>query len=160
MVWQFEGVLTLLAALGCGLVAGVFFTFSTFVMQALFRLPAHEGIAAMQSINIVVLNPWFLGTFFGTGAICVLLIVLALVSEAGFSAAFGVLGSALYLVGTLGVTIVCNVPRNQALAKLDPKAPDSVAHWDDYVRNWTRWNHVRTIAALLAAAVFSVMLAV
>jgi uncharacterized membrane protein len=44
-------VLTLFAALGCGLVAGVFFAFSTFVMKALARLPAEQGIAAMQAIN-------------------------------------------------------------------------------------------------------------
>ena len=40
------------AVLGCGLVAGIFFAFSTFVMRALGRRPAGEGIAAMQAINI------------------------------------------------------------------------------------------------------------
>jgi uncharacterized membrane protein len=59
-------ILTLLSALGSGLIAGVFFAFSTFVMRALGRLPPHEGIAAMQSINIVVINPWFMTAFLGT----------------------------------------------------------------------------------------------
>jgi uncharacterized membrane protein len=45
--------LKLFSALGCGLVAGVFFAFSTFVMNALTRLAPKEGIAAMQSIRLV-----------------------------------------------------------------------------------------------------------
>jgi len=61
--------LTLLGALGAGLVAGIFFAFSAFVMTALGRLPAPKGIAAMQSINVAVLNPAFFSVFFGTGAV-------------------------------------------------------------------------------------------
>ena len=60
----------LVSALGCGLIAGVFFAFSSFVMKALSRIPAAQGIAAMQSINVVVLNPVFLGVFFGAAAGC------------------------------------------------------------------------------------------
>jgi uncharacterized membrane protein len=60
--------LTLVAALGCGLIAGVFFAFSTFVMSALARLQPAQGIAAFQAINITVYNPWFMGTFLGTAA--------------------------------------------------------------------------------------------
>lgn len=55
---------TLIAALGSGLVAGAFFAFFAFVIKALSRLPPGEGIAAMQSINVAVLNPWFLAAFF------------------------------------------------------------------------------------------------
>ncbi|MGD9741821.1 MAG: hypothetical protein AB7V53_04220, partial [Dongiaceae bacterium] len=52
-------VLTFLSALGAGLIAGLFFAFSSFVMAALARLPADQGVAAMQSINTAVLNPVF-----------------------------------------------------------------------------------------------------
>jgi len=44
-------VLPLLAALGSGVVAGVFFAFSSFVIPALARLPPAQGVLAMQSIN-------------------------------------------------------------------------------------------------------------
>jgi hypothetical protein len=64
-------VLTLLAALGSGIIAGVFYAFSTFVMKALARLPAEQGAAAMQSINVAVINPMFLGAFLGTALICI-----------------------------------------------------------------------------------------
>lgn len=49
-------VFTLFAALGCALIAGVFFAFSAFVMKALGRLTPAGGITAMQSINVAVLN--------------------------------------------------------------------------------------------------------
>jgi hypothetical protein len=49
--------LTLVTALGCGLNAGVFFAFSSFVVKALPRLQPAQGIAAMQSINLVAVTP-------------------------------------------------------------------------------------------------------
>jgi uncharacterized membrane protein len=143
--------LTLTAVLGSALVAGVFFAFSTFVMKALARLPVDQGTAAMQSINVVVLNRWFLGAFFGTGIACVLLVIAAAV-QWGANAVYLVAGSLLYLVGTLWVTIAFNVPRNNALAARGAEV------WGRYVREWTAWNHVRTAAALAAAASFSLAL--
>src|ERR687896_1427158 len=97
--------LTLITALGCGLVAGVFYAFSTFVMKALARLPAAQGVAAMQSINIVVINPWFLGAFLGTAAACVFLIVAMFIWQTPDGA---YIGSLLYLIGTIMVTRVFN----------------------------------------------------
>lgn len=149
---------TLLAALGCGLVAGVFFAFSAFIMKALARLPPGEGIAAMQSINVAVLNPWFLGAFLGTAAACVLAVIASLLRWHAPGAVYVLVGSALYLVGTLLVTIVFNVPKNEALASVAPADRDGAGLWAGYVASWTTWNHVRTAAALAAAASFSVAL--
>lgn len=149
---------TLLAALGCGLVAGVFFAFSAFIMKALARLPPGEGIAAMQSINVAVLNPWFLGAFLGTAAACVLAVFASLLRWHAPGAVYVLVGSALYLVGTLLVTIVFNVPKNEALASVAPADRDGAGLWAGYVASWTTWNHVRTVAALAAAASFSVAL--
>ena len=151
--------LTLLAALGCGLIAGVFFAFSSFVMKALARLPAGVGIAAMQSINIVVLRSWFMAAFLGTAAVCVLASIYSLFRLQEPGVAYLLVGSVLYLVGSFLVTIVFNVPRNEALAKLAPTGPNSASFWSGYIANWTAWNHVRTIAALAAAASFSIALA-
>src|SRR5688500_15391947 len=136
--------LTFAAAIGSGLIAGVFFAFSTFVMKALARRPAAEAIPAMQSINIVVINPMFLGVFLGT----------AVISRIGafirWQSSYAVLGAICYVIGTFGVTIVCNVPLNNALAKVEPSAPDAAGRWSQYVRRWTMWNHVRTLAATAA----------
>ena len=151
--------LTLLAALGCGLIAGVFFAFSSFVMKALARLPTSAGIAAMQSINIVVLRSLFMAAFLGTAAVCVLASIYSLFRLQEPGVVYLLVGSVLYLVGSFLVTIVFNVPRNEALAKLAPTDPTSTSLWSGYVASWTAWNHVRTLAALAAAASFSVALA-
>lgn len=150
--------LKLFAALGCGLVAGIFFAFSTFVMSALARIQPKEGIAAMQSINITVINPWFMVAFFGTGAACIFLAGSSLLKWHQPSAAYLLAGSLLYLVGTLGVTIVFNVPLNDALAIVEPGSTDGVNLWSNYLTNWTNWNHIRTAAALAAAASFTIAL--
>ncbi len=143
--------LTLLSALGCGLVAGVFFAFSTFVMSALARLQPAQGIAAMQSINITVINPWFMTAFLGTAVTCLFLGISSLLKWNQPGAAYLLVGSLLYIVGAFGVTIVFNVPLNDALATVKPASTDGMNLWASYLTNWTFWNHIRTIAALAAS---------
>ena len=153
---QLHFALTLIAALGCGLMGGVFFAFSTFVMKALSGLPLREGIAAMQSINVAALNRWFMGAFFGTAVFCVLALVSSLLRWREPGGVCLLAGSALYLVGSLLVTVVFNVPRNNSLASIPPTDSDVASHWAEYLGAWTAWNHVRTAASLVAAASFAV----
>src|SRR5204862_7377809 len=68
-------LLTFVAALGSCLVARIFFAFSNFVMKALGCVPPAQGIAAMQSINVVVFNRWFFAMFFGTAVCCLALAI-------------------------------------------------------------------------------------
>jgi uncharacterized membrane protein len=150
--------LKLFTALGCGLIAGVFFAFSAFVMSALARLQPTLGIAAMQSINITVINPLFMAAFLGTAGACILLAVSSVSRWHQPGATYLLIGSLLYLVGTLGVTIVFNVPLNEALARVEPDSTDGVNLWASYLANWTIWNHIRTAAALAAAALFTIAL--
>ena len=151
---------TLATALGCGLVAGVFFAFSSFVMAALRRLKPEEGIAAMQAINILAVTPAFMTALFGTAAACLGLVVWGVISRGEQPAALVLAGGALYLVGSIGVTIACNVPLNDGLATLLPRGADAADRWDEYVTKWTAWNHVRTVAALAAAAMLTLALRV
>ena len=141
-----------LSALGSGLIAGVFFAFSAFVMKALGRLPAAQGIAAMQSINVVVLNAVFLSVFLGTGVGCLVLLAASVSDWRAPGALALSSGSVIYLAGTIGVTRISNVPRNNALASVDAASIDGATLWADYVVSWTAWNHVRAIAALIATA--------
>jgi uncharacterized membrane protein len=154
--WLF--FLALASALGCGLVAGAFFAFSTFVMKALARLPAGAGIAAMQSVNVVVINPMFLGVFLGTAAVSVAAMVGGLVRWERPGAAYLLAGGALYVVGTFLVTVLFNVPLNNSLAAVAPDDDDAARRWAGYVSRWTAWNHVRTAAALAAAGSFMIAL--
>ena len=150
-------IATLVTALGCGLVAGVFFAFSSFVMPALKRLPPAQGISAMQSINRLAVTPAFMAALFGTGAACLGLAAWAAVASEG-PAVLVLAGCALYLVGTIGVTIAGNVPLNNGLARLHLEDADATDRWDGFVTRWTAWNHVRTVAALAAAALLTVAL--
>ena len=145
---------TLLSGLGCGLIAGAFFAFSTFVMKALGKLPPPQGIAAMQSINVVVINPWFMSAFLGTGLMCVIVFIASLLRWQNPVTPYLLAGSVLYLVGTVLVTMVFNVPRNDTLAAVAPATREAATLWVSYLSTWTAWNHVRTIAALAASALF------
>jgi uncharacterized membrane protein len=154
MTLDVRTVLTLLCAVGSAIVGGVFFAFSTFVMTGLGRLPAAHGIAAMQAINVAAITPPFMAALFGTGVACAAAAALAVFGSSAPGAAWQLTGSLLYLAGNILVTIVCNVPRNDALAAIDPSGPDSAARWKLYLKEWTAWNHVRTVTALGAAASF------
>jgi uncharacterized membrane protein len=120
MIDKLNFVLTFVAALGSGLVAGFFFAFSIVVMKALAQQPPALRIAAMQSINIVVINPMFFTAFFGTAAACLVLAVSTFLRRQRPGTAYLLTGSLLYLVGTILVTILFNVPRNNALAAVGP----------------------------------------
>jgi len=149
--------LTTLAALGCAVLAGVFVAFSTLVMRALGRLPAPQGILAMQEINRAALTPAFMVLFLGTTLLCGLLTVSFLVWGSG-SALLLLAGGVTFLVGAFGLTAGYHVPRNNALDALDPSRADAVSRWTSYRRGWTRWNHVRGCASLAAAVLFTVAL--
>jgi uncharacterized membrane protein len=91
----------------------------------------------------------FFLAFFGTGLLCLVLLVGRLDSP------LVVVGALFYLVGSLGITMICNVPLNDKLAKVLPSANDMETQWGAYREPWTRWNHVRTVSCLLAAAAFT-----
>ena len=146
-------VLALAAALGSGLIAGVFFIFSVAIMRALERVPG--GMKAMQSLNVVIINPMFLGVFLGTALLSGVLGVTAVLQWRSAGSEWLLAGCLVYLIGSIGVTVVFNVPMNNALAAADPASPEGRRVWADYLRNWTFWNHVRAIASLAAAASFT-----
>jgi uncharacterized membrane protein len=154
--WLFA--LKLFTALGCGLIAGVFFAFSSFVMGALGRVQPSQGIAAMQTINITVINPSFMAAFLGTAAACIYWAIASLLKWHQPGAIYLLVGSLLYLVGTFLVTMVFNVPLNDALAIVEPASTNGADVWANYLTNWTFWNHVRTVAALAAALSFTMAL--
>jgi uncharacterized membrane protein len=144
--------LTLVTALGCGLSAGALFAFSSFVMRALARLPAPQGIAAMNSINVAAVTPVFMTALFGTGVLCIVLAAWALVDWHSAYSPYLVAGGAVYVIGVLGVTMGFNVPRNNALARTRFEDAEAAGYWRRYVSEWTAWNHVRVVTGIAAAA--------
>ena len=152
---QLIPVVGTMALLGSALVGGIFFAFSSFIMTALARVPSAEGIGAMQSINVVVLNRSFLGAFIGTAVLSLGAGALALTGWGRPSALFFLGGALFYLVGTFLVTGLGNVPLNDQLAAVSATDPAAREVWELYVSRWTVWNHVRTAAAMVAALLYS-----
>ena len=152
--------LVIVSSVVAGLIGGVFFAFSVFVMRALAEQPAAQGIATMQRINITVINPLFLGSVLGT--VPLLAVSAYAAKAAGHAQAFTwlVASFTIYLVGSVAVTMLFNVPRNNKLAALQSTSAEAAAYWPVYVREWLFWNHVRCVASLAAAAVAVFALAV
>ncbi|WP_181182906.1 DUF1772 domain-containing protein [Mesorhizobium sp. B3-2-1] len=154
MIVKLLPTLTFIAALGAGVVGGVFFAFSNFVVPAFARLPAAGGIAAMNSINVTVITPMFMTALFGTGLVCLVLISGAIIGWSQPGSFWLLAGALIYLVGNPIVTMVFNVPLNDALAAVDPASSNGAAVWTGFLRDWVMWNHVRTVTAILAMASF------
>lgn len=152
-------ILALLTCIGSGTVGGVFFAFSTFIMRALAQLPASQGAAAMQRINVVVLNPLFLGVFLGTAVLSAACAIAAFFPWSAPRSPLLLAAGLLYLVGSFFVTITFNVPRNERLARLNAAASETTDYWPVYVREWSAWNHLRTAASVASAACSAAFLA-
>jgi uncharacterized membrane protein len=108
----------------------------------------------MQSINITAINPLFMTALFGTAAACVWLAISVVSKLPQADAVYVFVGSLLYLIGAIGVTIVFNIPLNESLAKVVPDSIEGGNLWARYLTEWTFWNHIRTSAALTAAILF------
>jgi uncharacterized membrane protein len=154
-----QGV-TIATALGFALVAGVFFAFSTFVMPALARLPAAQGVAAMRSINVCAITPSFMAAMFAPLLAGIGLAIWAALSWDEAGAPWLLAGGVLYLLGTIVVTMAANVPMNDALVAMEPESAPAAEYWPRYVRVWNAWNHLRGAAGLAAAALLTVGLVV
>jgi len=142
------------SAIGCGLLGGLYFAFSTFIMTALARLDQAAGISAMNAINTTIMRSLFMPIFLGTTLTSLALAGLSFLrwSEPGALAMLA--GGVLYVAGMFVVTMVFNVPLNNALAAVDPQGADAASVWVRYLRDWTFWNHVRTVACIAASALF------
>ncbi len=150
--------LVIAAVLGSGVVAGIFFTFSNFVMQALARIPKSHGAAAMQAINITVINPGAMVAMFGTGVVFIVAAILGMMGAEGAVFWLYLTGALLYVVGCVGTTIAGNVPLNERLANVDPGTDEAAELWEHYQVRWTRFNTIRTTASALACVAYAVAL--
>jgi len=157
MIDGYLRILTIIAAVGAGVSGGVFFAFSTFVMKALGRLPAAEGISAMKAMNKTAPTPLFMLALFGTAVVSIALSAVALRHLDQRWAVYVLTGTALYLA-CLILTAVYHVPHNDALALVDPAGPGAAHAWAQYLSPWTAWNHVRTVTALAGTTAFIIAL--
>jgi len=139
-------------ALASGLVGGVLYAFSSFVMAGLRRLTPEQGMAAMQSINVTAVRPGLMIPFFGTMIASAAVAVTAVADWNGIVSMWLLAGAASYVFGTFAMTAAYHVPRNNRLEATSVDAPEAASVWSRYLEEWTRWNHFRSAAALVAAA--------
>ena len=147
------------SAIGCGLLAGLYFAFSAFIMTSLGRIDQAAGISAMNAINVDIVRSSFLPLFLGTTLVSALLAGFAILrwSEPGAWALLA--GGVIYVLGMFVVTMLFNVPLNDALAAVAPASAEGGAVWARYLRDWTLWNHVRTLACTAATALYILAIA-
>ena len=143
---------SLFAALAYALLAGLYFTFSMAIMPALRRLGAATGMGAMQTINVVIVNPIFLLIFLGSAAASVALAVASVLRWDEDGSGYLLAGSVVGFIGSLLITGIVNVPMNDELAKAEPGTPEGARVWESYLDRWTTWNHIRALASLAATA--------
>ena len=142
-----------LAITGAGVVTGLLFAFSNFVMSALADLPNEKGMYAMQRINEDILNPIFFAFFFGTPILCLLIIALTALESAADGHRLLIAGAICYLAGPFGITVLFNVPLNNELMQAGPDEANDA--WPSYMKRWQRWNHIRTYVGVVSIVLLS-----
>lgn len=144
-------VVPVFAVVATGLFAGLFFAFSIAVMPGLRRAGDRALIEAMQGINVAILNPFFALVFIGA-PVAVLACVVLRASVGATSSAVWSGAGLLCLLLALVTTFAVNVPRNNVLEREGPaeRIADPAAVRAAFEPVWVRWNHVRTLASLVA----------
>ncbi|MBO9696545.1 MAG: DUF1772 domain-containing protein [Sphingopyxis sp.] len=146
------------SVVACGLLAGLYFAFSAFAMTAFARIGASAGVAAMNSINRVIRRSLFMPLFVGSSLSSLALAIIGALYPGERGACAALAGGAIYFIGMFVVTMGFNVPRNNALDASDPATAAGQALWARYVKEWTGWNHVRTLASTVALILFVIAL--
>lgn len=138
-----------IAAIGAGLMAGVYFAFSAFIMRSLDQLGAARATDAMNAINEVILRSWFMVLFFGSTLLYAVLAAVAMFATdvAGRWLLFA--AGLIYVVGMFLCTVLFNVPLNNRLADAGSDDNTKAETWPHYFKHWTRWNHLRSTCSLV-----------
>jgi uncharacterized membrane protein len=139
---------------GAGLVTGLLFAFSNFVMRALADLPPDKGMFAMQRINGAIINPVFLVLFLGTPLLCSVIAVGAGLKFGEPGSVYLLFGALAYIIGPFGITMLFNVPLNNLLARADVSDANEI--WPMYQKRWQWWNHIRTYIGVASVVFMSI----
>ena len=156
MIQSIYSALLWFSAIGCGLMAGLYFAFSAFIMTALARVPLAHGVSAMQSINAVFLKSPFMPLFYGTTLASLALAGIAFFDWSGIATTATMAAGIIYILGMFVCTLAFNVPLNKMLDAIDSDSAEAAPAWARYLKDWTFWNHLRTVASTVACALFMV----
>ena len=145
MIDGYPRVLTIIASVGAGVSAGVFFAFSTFVIEALGRLPTAQAISPTEAINRAAPTPLFMLALLGTAAVCIALSVVALRRLVSTRPSACWPGARYTWLASSA--IVCPPP--QRCLGLGRSQESWRAHaWAQYLQPWTAWSRCALVTAL------------
>ncbi len=136
-----------------GVMAGIYFAFSVFIMKSLAGLPPVDGARAMNKINDVIINTVFLPLFFGSTIWYGGLIVWSIAHWGNSESLLRIIAAVIYILGMFVVTAFGNVPLNNRLKNSEVDETTLARVWLQYLRQWTLLNHVRTVSCIVACAI-------
>lgn len=153
---NFDHIVLVIGGTLTGLSAGLFYAFSVAIIPALRGLKGIGHIAMMQEINVKIVNPVFLLSYFGP---CLLLPLAAILYWGQPQWGWLVIAAVLHIIGVVGVTHTRNIPLNDQLATYDASRLSEVDA--DQIRKkfqgpgtpWMRWHTFRTLAAIVATTI-------
>ena len=144
-------VFLFIASFLMALIAGVFLSFSDFIMRGLAQARGTVGPAAMVGINRAIYRSIFMVLFVGLLAVSAALALFAFWQLDGIALLLVIAGSLSYGLGVFAVTGLGNVPMNNRLDALSGNMEQTELYWSDYERRWTRLNNIRSAASAFAA---------
>jgi uncharacterized membrane protein len=137
----------ILATFTMGLVTGAFALYAHAIMPGLKTTDDRTFVAAFQSIDRAIINPWFMLTGFA-GAL--VLTALALVTQLGRDPLPYIAAALALYVVVVVITLVVNVPLNDAI-KAATNLDDAAAIRERFHEaRWAAWNLVRVVASSAA----------
>lgn len=140
-------------AISSTIIGGLLYAFSTFIMRGFDETGPQSAIRTMQAINRTVFTPWVMVPFIGTAPFGLILAGLIWFVAAPIHPLMMTIAAGLYTIGVVMVTGFGNVPLNEHLDTVEPDHPESAAHWEHYLRVWSRLNHLRTALAIIASGI-------
>ena len=149
---SFKSIILFGSVILTGLSAGLFYAWSVSVIPGTKGVMDLAYLETMQSINRAILNPAFFLVFFGS---IVLLSISSIYEFHNNKWVFGLMlaSSITYLIGTVGVTGLGNVPLNDQLEvlKIAEAGADKISEFRKYYEsNWNRLHLIRTVFAVLS----------
>lgn len=144
-------LILMIAGLAAALVAGVFLSFSDFIMRGLAQASSSQGAAGMVGLNRTVYRSVFMVLLLGLVPVSCALGLLAAWQLQGAARVLTLVGAVVYLIGVLAVTGMGNVPMNNRLDAMDGQLRETADYWPRYAQRWTQLNHARTAGSTLTA---------
>ncbi len=138
-----------------GIMAGIYFAFSVFIMKSLGGLPPLQAARAMNKINDVIINTLFLPVFFGSTLWYAGLLLWSFADWQQGVSGLVTAAALVYILGMFGVTAFGNVPLNNRLKASARDDATLVHYWNQYLLQWTQLNHLRTLSCIVACALLT-----